>query len=328
MDDKSRGSERKKQETPETLFSEHSVMYESENDGFGEESEQPSLQQRQFEDTGDGGGSVVESLPPTPPRRRPRPQRTKQISHDMLPTTWFAVQTIEEAAAAALAKRTSAASVPPRNQKKQQEDNLNIPTEISFLSLSAQEALDSERSASTGETPMDYDLVDRLTIDEEDFIDRSKRIVVRARPSVPQRTKREKRACFIKITFALLLTVFLFAPLIFRAGRRNSDDSNENKGTQQDVSEFDEDPFENLYSKTNPNKAYIWDNHLGSGGLNLTVVSALDSAWQPYFEEATLQWEAADALWLDVERAEYDYECTPQTKTLKVCNGDYGNTGW
>ena len=60
------------------------------------------------------------------------------------------------------------------------------------------------------------------------------------------------------------------------------------------------------------------------------ILNALDDTWQTEFGVAIDDWENGnpDALTLTVERGDVDNACTPVDGLQKVCNGNYGETGW
>jgi len=69
--------------------------------------------------------------------------------------------------------------------------------------------------------------------------------------------------------------------------------------------------------------------------LRLKIANALTSDWDEYFTVAIEDWEGAarvdgdaDVLSLQTERLEADPACTPIEGAMKVCNNDYGATGW
>lgn len=68
----------------------------------------------------------------------------------------------------------------------------------------------------------------------------------------------------------------------------------------------------------------------GSNGLKLEVVNALDDRWTPFFDQAVIDWDNGDpdALTLTTSRVSPDPSCSPINGKMKVCNDDYGATGW
>jgi len=71
-----------------------------------------------------------------------------------------------------------------------------------------------------------------------------------------------------------------------------------------------------------------WEND--DIGLTLTIQNALTSDWEEYLDVAISDWDAAPALNLVLTKrnAGPDPTCTPVEKIMKVCNNNYGLTGW
>lgn len=86
---------------------------------------------------------------------------------------------------------------------------------------------------------------------------------------------------------------------------------------------FDNDPF------VGDNSTNAWPSS-GNGGLQLELLNALDDTWQNEFAAAVLDWEEGDpdTLTLTVKEGEVDNACTAKDGLMKVCNGNYGDTGW
>ncbi len=76
------------------------------------------------------------------------------------------------------------------------------------------------------------------------------------------------------------------------------------------------------------NSTIVWVNQ--GKGLELEVVNALDDTWQTEFELAVSDWDngSPDSMTLTVTRGEVDYSCKEQDGALKVCSGNFGDTGW
>jgi hypothetical protein len=76
----------------------------------------------------------------------------------------------------------------------------------------------------------------------------------------------------------------------------------------------------------------LWKTPTGVGGLELIVENALDQRWTPYLEEYVTRWsdgyDSIVPLSLQIDRIEIDPTCKPSLGKLKVCNGNYGDTGW
>jgi hypothetical protein len=80
------------------------------------------------------------------------------------------------------------------------------------------------------------------------------------------------------------------------------------------------------------NQTNLWKTPTGVGGLELIIENALDRRWSLYLEEYVSRWSAGyDSivpLSLRIDQIESDPSCKPSLGKLKVCNGNYGDTGW
>jgi hypothetical protein len=56
----------------------------------------------------------------------------------------------------------------------------------------------------------------------------------------------------------------------------------------------------------------------------------LEDKWQVEFQKAVYDWDNGnpDALTLSTIRVDYDFSCSQVEGVMKVCNGNYGETGW
>lgn len=93
----------------------------------------------------------------------------------------------------------------------------------------------------------------------------------------------------------------------------------------EDVISFDKDePGSNA-----PGLEYSW-NSKKDEGLKLKIVNALSTDWHSYFDKAIADWEngSPDVLTLQTSIVSPDPDCTPESDIMKVCNKDYGETGW
>jgi len=71
-----------------------------------------------------------------------------------------------------------------------------------------------------------------------------------------------------------------------------------------------------------------WRSKKGEG-LQLQIANALTKDWHGFFYEAVSQWESgSQVLSLSTYLVEPDPECTPIKGVMKVCNADFGDTGW
>ena len=87
---------------------------------------------------------------------------------------------------------------------------------------------------------------------------------------------------------------------------------------------FNNDPF------LSNNSTSAWDNGNSNNGLSLTLYNALDPKWYPYFIKAVNQWDngTPDTLTLSTQNVSVDHTCSRVNGILKVCNGNFGDTGW
>lgn len=89
---------------------------------------------------------------------------------------------------------------------------------------------------------------------------------------------------------------------------------------------WNEDPF------VGDNTTNVWVGHTdGEGGLSLELWNALDDTWTSEYEEAISDWNTLctpKVLELTSKEVEMDRECTQADGVMKVCNGNYGETGW
>mmetsp|Transcript_2014 Transcript_2014/g.5355 ORF Transcript_2014/g.5355 Transcript_2014/m.5355 type:complete len:409 (-) Transcript_2014:1397-2623(-) len=89
---------------------------------------------------------------------------------------------------------------------------------------------------------------------------------------------------------------------------------------------FDEDPF------VGDNTTNVWRGHTkGTGGLTLELWNALDETWQTEYAESVNDWNTLcnpKVLVLTNKDVELDRECIQTDGIMKVCNGNYGETGW
>ena len=78
------------------------------------------------------------------------------------------------------------------------------------------------------------------------------------------------------------------------------------------------------------NSTHNWDTGLSNSGLSLTILNALDQRWYPYFIKAVTQWDNGnpDCLTLSTKNVSVDHSCSRVDGVLKVCNNNFGQTGW
>lgn len=87
---------------------------------------------------------------------------------------------------------------------------------------------------------------------------------------------------------------------------------------------WDNDPY------VGDNTTNVWYGTDGQSGLNLELWNALDDTWQSEFAEAVTDWDNCNGkpLSLTSTKVDIDYSCSQVDGVMKVCNGNYGVTGW
>jgi len=89
---------------------------------------------------------------------------------------------------------------------------------------------------------------------------------------------------------------------------------------------WDEDPF------VGDNTTNLWTGYTkGTGGLYLELWNALDESWQTEYSEAVSDWNnwcPTKVLVLTSKDVDVDNACVEADGVMKVCNGNYGETGW
>lgn len=87
---------------------------------------------------------------------------------------------------------------------------------------------------------------------------------------------------------------------------------------------FNNDPY------LSDNSTSRWNNGGRQNGLRLELVNACDDSWQVEFHKVVYDWDNGDpdALTLTTTRVDVDHSCSPMDGVMKVCNGNYGETGW
>ena len=85
---------------------------------------------------------------------------------------------------------------------------------------------------------------------------------------------------------------------------------------------FQEDP-----NPSDNGELHIW-KHNKDEGLVLTLENALNDEWQTEFINAVSDWQECEALTLSSIQVEVDNACSPVNGLMRVCNGNFGSTGW
>ena len=87
----------------------------------------------------------------------------------------------------------------------------------------------------------------------------------------------------------------------------------------------------NPHGGNSPFDFNAWEQSRHCRGLKLRIINNLDEKWEPYFQRSIKEWEQGDpdVLSLSVAKAAvHDPACEFVMGSMKVCNGDYGNTDW
>lgn len=83
---------------------------------------------------------------------------------------------------------------------------------------------------------------------------------------------------------------------------------------------------ETQFNMTQPEDSHRWPNN--GMGLELTLLFAADEKWYKFFAAAVDDWNNSSSLSLATENVTADPDCTPVDGVMKVCNKDWGSTGW
>lgn len=94
------------------------------------------------------------------------------------------------------------------------------------------------------------------------------------------------------------------------------------------ASGLNEDPYAGTAGAGKNYTLDIWQGTDGFSGLTLTLQNALDSTWQTEFAAAVGDWQESEALTLTTVQVDVDNTCVKVEGAMKVCNGNYGATGW
>jgi len=126
---------------------------------------------------------------------------------------------------------------------------------------------------------------------------------------------------FIAVIAALALALGLYFGYFTEAGIENA--------TGIDVPSLPPFLFNDPFEGVPPESTSKWASS-GTGGLSLTVVNYAQDQWDTEFARAIQDWDNGDpdALTLTTEKKDYDTVCDFEDGIMKVCNLDYGETGW
>lgn len=86
-----------------------------------------------------------------------------------------------------------------------------------------------------------------------------------------------------------------------------------------------EDPY------LSDNSTQVWahsNNGDGNGILKLEILNALDEDWQTLFDTVIQDWSQSSVLDLYPKRVDVDYQCSRVQGAMKICNANFGETGY
>ena len=142
--------------------------------------------------------------------------------------------------------------------------------------------------------------------------------IIGSKSETPPLCHDKKRLCIISVVVVIAVCIFLWFAGIFQ--------STFAEHLPEGLRGFvDEDPFDG--------EVYQWNDAYVSGtGLSLTIVDALEEKYHASFEISVNDWNMGSPDVLNLRTSSTfppDSECNnPSAGTIKVCNGDYGDTGW
>ena len=142
--------------------------------------------------------------------------------------------------------------------------------------------------------------------------------IIGSKSETPPLCHDKKRLCIISVVVVIAVCVSLWFAGIFQ--------STFAEHLPEGLRGFvDEDPFDG--------EVYQWNDAYVSGtGLSLTIVDALEEKYHASFEISVNDWNMGSPDVLNLRTSSTfppDSECNnPSAGTIKVCNGDYGDTGW
>lgn len=141
--------------------------------------------------------------------------------------------------------------------------------------------------------------------------------------------------CLITLAvLAIILAAGIYAAVYFTDAEKPSDLLNATFYPGNDwiptIEDFvEEDPF----NATTPEQANRWQGSTdGQGGLTLEIVNALEEPWFPFLNQAVQEWENGNpdvlSLTVTLHATGPDPDCSAIRGKMKVCNNNYGSTGW
>ena len=235
------------------------------------------------------------------------------------------------AAAAAASPHATAASSSSRqvnstsNRENRKESRVLTPTSTASFSDSSADMIAARRIAQELE---DAEMAHRLAQYEQEVARRNDQ-------AANGPATRKQQLVFYRLLPLFCIAVALVVGLLFVFGVFSPDSVKNGWSGIFDGKENWVDPFAgdvNLdgdgSSPSLGKMAWATD---GQGGLQLSILFAMEDSWSSLFQTAVDNWDEGfpiDPLTLTVSRVTYDPECVAQVGYIKVCNGDYGATRW
>jgi hypothetical protein len=269
----------------------------------------------------EGPGVPVPPPPTAPDYRATRSQEVLDEAYARSLEQSFRVSAPRQGTTAAAAALRSSNRGTSSNKGMKQPNTVTTPATSRSNSLVGDIGLESvileedEALARRVEQELvDEDFARSLTLQDQDRASTARA----ARPVPRQKSTFRRCVCYllplgvIAASVAAILYFFVFG-------------SETLPNWMPDPEEFaNEDPFR----QQDPSQTSRWANN--GRGIDLTIINSLDDDWYPYFYTAVAEWDSGtpDSLTLKTTQGEPDYACSTVPRTLKVCNGNYGETTW
>lgn len=146
---------------------------------------------------------------------------------------------------------------------------------------------------------------------------------------------------FLLLSGAYIAWVRMGSPMYSRDDVVNALSNAVNRIKNFDYKHFDVDDFTNVLDNLTDSiwdKGFNEDPYVGDSsmhawktngyGLSLVLYNALDDEWQTEFSAAVEDWSESTILDLTAVQVDVDHNCTRVEGLMKVCNGNFGDSGW
>mmetsp|Transcript_5861 Transcript_5861/g.14929 ORF Transcript_5861/g.14929 Transcript_5861/m.14929 type:complete len:690 (-) Transcript_5861:986-3055(-) len=151
------------------------------------------------------------------------------------------------------------------------------------------------------------------------------------RAMVSNKESDKKRQCspyckYGLIALALCAIIFILAYVLASTTNDNDGDDNDDIDSTQQLST----DHHGIDSDHHSTEEEITPWKTSGNGLEMKVMMSLDVKWLPYYVNASKAWDSGypDAVSIMSKPIPYEKDCTQSDGFLKICNGDYGATGW